>query len=136
MSKGNLTTDERRLRDLLRLWTVLFGLGALSFAVDPDRTIDTLGLLPGEPVPTGDRFWNALGVSLMATLTTLCGMAALDVRRHRRFILPVLVSKAVSSGMYAWRYAGRPARTSYLAGAVCDGSIFAITLQRYLAAAS
>jgi len=136
MSKDNLTNEERRLRDLLRLWTVLFGFGALSFAIDPDRTIDVLGVLPGERVPSGDRFWNALGVSLMATLTTLCGMAAWDVRRHRRFILPVLVSKAVSSGMYGWRYAARPARTSYLAGALCDGSIFAITLQRYLAAGS
>ena len=46
----------------------------------------------------------------------------------------VLVSKAVSSGMYLLRYAENPRRTSHLAGALCDGSILAVTLRRYRAA--
>ena len=134
MSAGDLTAEERALRDLLRAWTVLFAAGALNFALLPERTLTTLGHLPGEALPREDRFWNALAVSLMATLTTLCAVAASDVRRHRSFVLPVLVSKAVSSGMYLLRYAENPRRTSHLAGALCDGSILAVTLRRYRAA--
>src|ERR1700716_751205 len=78
---SELIPEERALRDLLRAWTVLFGAGALSFALAPDRTLLSLNALPGAVVPVGEeRFWNALAVSLMATLTTLCGLAAADVR--------------------------------------------------------
>jgi hypothetical protein len=136
MSDEGLSTEERRLRDLLRLWTLLFAAGTVSFAVHPERTTAVLGILPGPPLPRSeDRFWNALAVSLMATLTTLSALAAADVRRHRRLVMPLLVSKATSTAMFLVRYRGRPRRTPYLAGALCDGSILVITLRRYLASA-
>ena len=134
MDDASLTTEERALRDLLRVWTVLFASGAMSFAVTPDRTLRTLNALPGAAVPVAEeRFWNALAVSLMATLTTLCALAAADVRGRRHLVVPVLVSKAVSSGMFLARFVRRP-RAAYLAGAATDGSILALTLRRYLAA--
>ena len=135
MSDRGLSVDERALRDLLRVWTVLFAAGALNFAVAPERTLATLGGLPGEPLPRQDRFWNALAVSLMATLTTLCAVAASDVRQNRSWVRPVLVSKAVSSGMYLLRFVENPRGTTHLVGALCDGSILAVTLRRYRAAA-
>jgi hypothetical protein len=129
-----LTAEERRLRALLRFWTVLFGAGAVSFGADPDRSTASLNLLPGASLPAStERYWNALAVSLMATLTTLCAIAASDVRRRRGFIVPVLVSKAVSSGMYLTRYR-EERRTPYLVGGVVDGSILVVTAQRMLAA--
>jgi hypothetical protein len=135
MAGNELNDDERRLRDLLRLWTVLFGAGAVSFATRPERTTALLGLLPGPSLPRGEeRFWNALAVSLMATLTALSAAAAADVRARRMLVPPLLVSKAASTLMFAGRYSARPRRTPYLAGAVCDGSILLLTLRRYLAA--
>jgi hypothetical protein len=137
VSDIELSAEERRLRDLLRIWTVLFAAGTLSFALQPDRATGSLGLLPGAALEqSSERFWNALAVSLMATLTALCGIAAGDVRRHRSLIVPVLVSKAVSSGMFLLRFRERPRRTAYLAGALCDGSILAVTLRHYRASAS
>lgn len=134
MDDAALTADERALRDLLRVWTVLFASGALSFALTPDRTLRSLNALPGAAVPVGDeKFWNALAVSLMATLTALCALAAEDVRGRRQLVVPILVSKAASTTMFLARFARRR-RTAYLAGAATDGSILAITLQRYLAA--
>jgi hypothetical protein len=42
----------------------------------------------------------------------------------------------VSSGMFLLRFRARPRRTAYLAGALCDGSILAVTLRHYRASAS
>jgi hypothetical protein len=130
-----LTDSERRLRDLLRLWTVLFGAGAVAFAARPERTAAALGLLPGPSLPPSEeRFWNALAVSLMVTLTVLSATAAGDVRGRRGLVRPLLVSKAASTLMFLQRYRTPPRRTPYLAGALCDGSILLVTLRRYLAA--
>ena len=133
-SSDTLTAGERRLRSLLRVWTLLFAAGAVSFGADPDRSTGSLNLLPGPSLPRStEKYWNALAVSLMATLTTLTAIAASDVRRRRGFVLPVLVSKAVSSGMYATRFRSER-KTPYLVGAVVDGSIFLITARRFVAA--
>lgn len=129
-----LTTAERGLRDLMRAWTALFAAGTASFALTPGTTVSSLNLLPGPPLPRHDElFWNALGVSLMATLTVLAAMTAADVRGRRHLVVPLMVSKAVSTGMFASRFR-RQRRTPYLAGLACDGSILLVTLQRYIAA--
>lgn len=129
-----LTDEERRLRSLLRFWTLLFGAGAAGFAADPDRSTASLNLLPGPSLPpSSEKYWNALAVSLMATITTLSAIAASDVRRRRAFVWPLMVSKAVSSGMYLRRFS-EDRRTPYLVGAAVDGSILVVTAQRFLAA--
>jgi hypothetical protein len=129
-----LTDEERRLRSLLRFWALLFGAGAVSFAADPDRSTASLNLLPGPSLPpSSEKYWNALAVSLMATITALSAMAASDVRRRRAFVWPLMLSKAVSSGMYLRRFSERRA-TPYLVGAVVDGSILVVTAQRFFGA--
>lgn len=133
MSDATLTDAERRLRALLRVWTLLFGAGAVSFAVDPDRATGVLNVLPGPSLPpSSEKYWNALAVSLMATITALSAMAAADVRRRRGMVWPLMLSKAVSSGMYLRRF-GEQRRTPYLVGALVDGSILAVTAQRFFA---
>lgn len=133
-SAAGLTDAEKRLRALLRFWTVLFAAGAVSFGADPDRSTQSLNILPGASLPpSSEKYWNALAVSLMATLTTLCALAATDVRRRRAFVWPVLVSKAVSSGMYVTRWREQR-QTPYLVGGAVDGSIFAVTAARFLQA--
>jgi hypothetical protein len=129
-----LTDAERSLRSLLRFWTLLFGAGAISFAADPDRSTATLNVLPGPALPpSSEKYWNALAVSLMATITALSAMAATDVRRRRSFVWPLMLSKAVSSGMYVRRFTEQRT-TAYLAGAAVDGSILVLTAKRFLAA--
>jgi hypothetical protein len=128
-----LTDGERRLQSLLRLWALLFAAGTVSFAVDPDRATGSLNLLPGPSLPrSSEKYWNALAVSLMATLTTLCAIASGDVRRRRSLVWPVLVSKAVSSGMFARRFTEQRS-TPYLVGAAVDGSIFVATVRAFVA---
>jgi hypothetical protein len=128
-----LTEEERSLRTLLRFWTLLFGAGAVSFAVDPDRSTGALNLLPGPSLPrSSEKYWNTLAVSLMATITALSAMAATDVRRRRAMVWPLMLSKAVSSGMYVRRFTEQRS-TPYLVGAAVDGSILVLTARRFLA---
>ncbi len=138
MSQGAvevLTPEERRLRSLLRFWTLLFAAGAVSFGADPDRSTASLNVLPGPPLPaSSEKYWNALAVSLMATITTLCAVASTDVRRRRGFVWPVMVSKAVSSGMFLARFR-EERRTPYLVGGIVDGSILLVTVRAVAAAA-
>jgi hypothetical protein len=130
----DLTPQEQSLRSLLRFWTLLFAAGAISFGADPDRSTASLNLLPGPSLPRStEKYWNALAVSLMATLTTLCALAATDVRKRRSFVWPVMVSKAVSSGMYLTRWRSERS-TPYLVGAAVDGSILIETARRFVAA--
>jgi hypothetical protein len=129
-----LTDEERSLRSLLRFWTLLFGAGAVSFAADPDRSTASLNLLPGPALPpSSEKYWNALAVSLMATITALSAMAATDVRRRRGLVWPLMLSKAVSSGMYVRRFTEQRS-TAYLVGATVDGSILVLTAKRFFAA--
>jgi hypothetical protein len=128
-----LTEEERALRSLLRFWTLLFGAGAVSFAVDPERSTGSLNLLPGPSLPaSSEKYWNTLAVSLMATITVLSAMAASDVRRRRALVWPLMVSKAVSSGLYVRRFTEQRS-TAYLVGAAVDGSILVETARRFLA---
>jgi hypothetical protein len=130
---ATLTAEEKRLRTLLRFWTLLFAAGGVSFGVDPDRATGSLNLLPGPPLPqSSEKYWNALAVSLMATITTLTAMASTDVRRRRALVWPLMVSKAVSSGMFVARFT-EERRTPYLVGAAVDGSILAVTARRFFA---
>jgi hypothetical protein len=128
-----LTDEERALRSLLRLWTLLFGAGAVSFAVDPERSTGSLNVLPGPSLPaSSEKYWNALAVSLMATITVLTAMAATDVRRRRALVWPLMVSKAVSTGMFLRRFTEQRS-TPYLIGAAVDGSILVATARRFFA---
>jgi len=101
-----LSTPERALARWLRLFAVLFALGALGFLLRPDdivRDLDWMGSLLGLPTlppsraPVASDFWLALAVANMATITASAWLAAGDVRRRRALVYPVVVSKLASS---------------------------------------
>jgi hypothetical protein len=102
-----LSRGERRLALVLRLFALLFAIGAVVFLVRPEDTVAGLngpGMLIGlPPLPPSDRpvssdFWFALAIANMATITACSWLAASDVRRRRALVYPVVVSKLVSSG--------------------------------------
>ena len=101
-----LSTPERALARWLRLFAVLFALGAFGFLLRPDdivRYLDWVGSLLGLPTlppsraPVASDFWLALAVANMATITASAWLAAGDVRRRRALVYPVVVSKLASS---------------------------------------
>lgn len=101
-----LSSGERRLAWLLRLYALLFAAGAIAFLLRPDETvqdIDRVGALLGlstlapSGVPVASDFWLALAVANMATIAACCWLASLDVRGRRALAYPVVVSKLASS---------------------------------------
>jgi len=100
-----LTDEERRFGTFMLATGTIYGLGALSFGFLPALTQRlggwggvALGLPVGVALP--GSMWLALGVSMMCMLTLCCLMVARDPRANRPFVLPVLLSKAVST-LYA-----------------------------------
>ena len=122
-----LNPAERQLRNLLRIWTGLFGLGALLFFVRPSLVTDLLHL-----PANAERFWNSLAVSMMATVTYLAYEAQKDVQRSRRLIRALLVAKAASTVAFTFALWTDGLRLGYLAaGLGCDGPIFIVTALMY-----
>ena len=102
-----LSAAERALVRWLRLFALLFALGALGFLFRPDDTVrnldwvgSLLGLptMPPSPVPVASDFWLALAVANMATITACAWLAAGDVKGRRALVYPIVVSKLASSG--------------------------------------
>jgi len=90
----------------MQLSVLLYAGGGLTFAAFPRWSFalgDTLyRQLPGladwpTPPETAVFAWTVLAVSMMATITTCCILAARSPVDGRLFALPVIVSKALSS---------------------------------------
>src|SRR6266850_415834 len=101
-----LTRAERKLAWLLRLFAVLFAIGAVGFLVRPDGTVtdlDRVGALVGLPtlhrsaVAGVSDFWLPLAIANMATIAACAWLAAGEVRRRRALVYPIVVSKLASS---------------------------------------
>ena len=101
-----LTRAERKLARLLRLFALLFAIGAVGFLVRPDGTVadlDRVGELVGLPTLYGtpvaglSDFWLPLAIANMATIAACAWLAAGDVRRRRTLVYPIIVSKFASS---------------------------------------
>jgi hypothetical protein len=128
----------RNLRLLLRIWAVVFALGAIDFLVFPYQTVQALnnagsalGMSAVPPVGAGQDFWLTLAVPYMVIVAALSWVA----QDHDRIpALPVqllIVAKTSSSltsialfliGGYAY---------AFLANFIVDGVIALITYWFY-----
>jgi hypothetical protein len=103
---AHLTRAEQQFARWLRLFAVLFAIGAVMFLLRPDGTvqdIDRIGALlgmwtlPASPTPAASDFWLALGVANMTTIAVSAWLAAGDVRGRRALVYPIVASKLTSS---------------------------------------
>lgn len=124
----------------MRIWTILFGIGTVSFLFFGDWIIlagnwtgkNLLHLsAPEMPVPT-ERFWLSLTTSLMVTITVLSYYVQRDVVANIKLTPLLLVSKLTSTVVFFSAYFWDAPYFNYLLGSVfCDGPIFLITLIFY-----
>lgn len=137
-----LTREEKSLVLLLRIWVACFALGGLYFFFFQNTLINqinyissnTLKLnLPLLPEST-EKFWLALTVSMMATITALSYIAQRDIRRNIGYVIPLLISKFISTFFFILFFFTHIKSLTYIVGALTDGSIFVITLIFYLRA--
>jgi len=138
-----LTRAERKLAWLLRLFAVLFAIGAVGFLVRPDETVtdlDRLGALVGLPtlqrtaVAGVSDFWLPLAIANMATIAACAWLAAGDVRRRRALVYPIVVSKLASSATGVLLFVRWSAAFPFLAVALVDLPIAVILVSALRAA--
>lgn len=130
---------ERRLRALLRCWAVVFTVMAIVLAFFPERLVVTLNGVGAQwfhwddPVltPPTDRFFSILSASLLVLLALLAYGASQDLRHRLSAVRAILVSKLVSSALYALAFFTVTSAFAYGIGVVADGMIFAVTYYYY-----
>ena len=96
-----LSSHERRLGTFALASAALYAASGLFFAVAPHVTLRIAAA--GEPIAFGPgaRMWHALSISMMAMLSMCCYFAGRAPRENRRFLLPVMLSKGISTAMAA-----------------------------------
>jgi len=115
---------------------VLYGLGALSFAVAPVALHALREVAPQifplleYLVPTPEVAalnWHALAVSMMVTITVCSAYAARDPVGNKNFAVPVMFSKVTSTVMALATFALHGRDLAYLVVAITDFPLFLIT---------
>jgi hypothetical protein len=128
----------KRLRLLLRIWAVVFALGAVDFFVFPYLTVRTLnatahvlGMREVVALNAGQDFWLTLAVPYMILVAAFSWVAQ---RGERIAALPVqflMLAKASSSltSLALFVFGGLP--YAFLANFVVDGVIVLVTYWFY-----
>lgn len=134
-----LTSNEKKLVILLRLWMVLFFLASLGFVFFGETVVSQINFTVQkissvlEPADLSHNpFWIALVMSLMWTLVFICYKAQKDIRAHLNLVSVLLFSKFVSTFFYFVYFTFTQKIGAYLLGCLTDGSIFLITYAYFL----
>ncbi len=132
-----------RLRLLLRIWTVIFVLGAIDFFVFPYPTVrivnaggKALGMHEVTALNAGQDFWLTLAVPYMIIVAALSWVAQRGSRIAAQPVQLLMLAKASSSltSLALFLFGGFP--YAFLANFVVDGAIVLITYWFYRAARS
>ncbi len=131
----------RRLRLLLRIWIVVFVLGAIDFFVFPYLTVRilnaggrALGMHEVTALNGGQDFWLALAVPYMIVVAALSWVAQRGTKIAAQPVQFLMLAKASSSltSLALFLFGGFP--YAFLANFVVDGAIVLITYWFYRAA--
>ena len=136
-----LVIGTRRLRLLLRIWTVVFALGAIDFFVFPyltvrilNSTARSLGMHEVTALNAGQDFWLTLAVPYMILVAALSWVAQRGERIQAQPVQFLMLAKASSSltSLALFVFGGFP--YAFLANFVVDGAIALVTYSFYRAA--
>lgn len=130
-----------RLRLLLRVWAVVFALGAVDFFVFPYLTVrilnsgaTALGMHQVVALNAGQDFWLTLAVPYMILVAAFSWVAQRGTKIASQPVQFLMLAKASSSftSLLLFLFGGFP--YAFLANFVLDGAIALITLWFYRAA--
>ena len=136
-----LVIGTKRLRLLLRIWTVVFALGAIDFFVFPyltvrilNSTARSLGMHEVTALNAGQDFWLTLAVPYMILVAALSWVAQRGERIQAQPVQFLMLAKASSSltSLALFLFGGFP--YAFLANFAVDGAIVLITYWFYRAA--
>ncbi|TMF46941.1 MAG: hypothetical protein E6I23_01335 [Chloroflexi bacterium] len=131
----------QRLRLLLRIWTVIFALGAFDFFVFPyltvrilNSTAKSLGMHEVAALEAGQDFWLTLAVPYMILVAAFSWVAQRGTRIQAQPVQFLLLAKASSSLISLALFLFGGFAYPFLANFLLDGAIVLITFWFYRAA--
>jgi len=131
----------QRLRLLLRVWTLIFALGAFDFFVFPyltvrilNSTAKSLRMHEVAALEAGQDFWLTLAVPYMILVAAFSWVAQRGTRIQAQPVQFLLLAKASSSLISLALFLFGGFAYPFLANFVLDGAIVLITFWFYRAA--
>jgi hypothetical protein len=131
----------KRLRLLLRIWAVVFALGAIDFFVFPyltvrilNSTAHSLGMHEVVALNAGQDFWLTLAVPYMILVAALSWIAQRSPRISAQPVQFLMLAKVSSSLTSLALFLLGGFAYPFLANFVVDGAIVLITYWFYRAA--
>jgi len=128
----------RRLRLLLRIWAVIFALGAIDFFVFPyltvrilNSTAKSLGMHEVTALNGGQDFWLTLAVPYMILVAAFSWVAQRGPRIQAQPVQLLLLAKGASSLTSLALFVLGGLAYPFLANFIVDGAIFLITYWFY-----
>ena len=106
MPLPQLSRQEVRLGRFAAFCSALYGVLGLLFAFAPGWTFRLAGLGARAELTPEVRFWQVLGVAMMATDAVACALVAHSPRERRVALLPVLAGQLAGSAMALLLMAG------------------------------
>jgi hypothetical protein len=138
---GAMSPASKRLRLLLRIWVVIFVLGAFDFFVFPyltirilDSTAKSLGMHEVAALDAGQDFWLTLAVPYMILVAAFSWVAQRGTRIQAQPVQFLLLAKTSSSLISLALFLFGGFAYPFLANFVVDGAIVLITYWFYRAA--
>jgi hypothetical protein len=138
-----LAMATRRLRLLLRIWAVIFALGAGDFLVFPyltvrilNSTAKSLGMHEVTALNGGQDFWVTLAVPYMILVAAFSWVAQRGPRIQAQPVQFLMLAKASSTLISLALFLLGGFAYPFLANFVVDGAIFLITCWFYRSAHS
>src|SRR2546427_8100383 len=138
-----LVIATRRLRLLLRVWTVVFALGAIDFFVFPyltvrilNSTAKSLGMHEVTALNGGQDFWLTLAVPYMILVAAFSWVAQRGPRIQAQPVQFLMLAKAASSLTSLALFLLGGFAYAFLANFIIDGAIVLLTYWFYRAARS
>lgn len=129
---------ETQLKILLQIWMITFLSAAVVFLFYGNTLLQRINDISIKLTPSlslinlpQEKFWMTLTLSLMVTLVFLCYLGQKNIRQNHNVVLPILVSKFVSSFFFFVFFITVSHSLAYLVGLFVDGSIFLITYFAY-----
>jgi hypothetical protein len=138
---GAMSPASKRLRLLLRIWVVIFVLGAFDFFVFPyltirilDSTAKSLGMHEVAALDAGQDFWLTLAVPYMILVAAFSWVAQRGSRIQAQPVQFLMLAKTSSSLISLALFLFGGFAYPFLANFVVDGAIVLITYWFYRAA--
>ena len=133
-----MSPASKRLRLLLRIWVVIFVLGAIDFFVFPyltirilDSTAKSLGMHEVAALDAGQDFWITLAVPYMILVAAFSWVAQRGPRIQAQPVQFLMLAKASSSLISLALFLFGGFAYPFLANFVVDGAIALITFWFY-----